>query len=78
MIPDKVYDYLKWICLICLPAIAWFINTISPYWGWQNTEAIVATINALGTLVGILIGVSTVNYNKQKDDTKESDKKEEK
>lgn len=65
MIPNKVYDILKWIGLIALPAIAWFVGQIGPVWGMPYVDAIVTTLNAAGTLLGILIGVSTVNYKKQ-------------
>ena len=64
MIPDSVYNVLKWVGLIALPAVAWFIAQIAPVWGIPNADAVVTTLNAAGTLIGILIGVSTINYNK--------------
>lgn len=63
-IPNSVYNILKWVGLIALPALAWFISTIAPVWGIQNAEAIVVTINATGTLIGVLIGVSSIEYYK--------------
>lgn len=63
-IPDSVYNVLKWIGLILLPACAWLVAQIAPEWGWQNTKAIVTTLNATGTFIGILIGVSTLSYYK--------------
>lgn len=63
-LPDAVYDVLKWIGLIALPAVAWFIGRIAPVWGIPNADAIVTTLNASGTLVGVLIGVSTIDYYK--------------
>lgn len=62
MISNKLYDVLKWLGLIALPGVAWFIATVGPVWGLENTQAVVTTINAAGTLIGVLIGVSTVNY----------------
>lgn len=64
MIPNKVYDILKWVGLICLPALAWFVGQIGPVWEMPRVDAVVTTLNAAGTLLGVLIGVSTVNYNK--------------
>jgi len=64
MLSDKAYNVLKWVCLICLPALAWFVGQIGPLWGVPRVDAIVTTLNALGTFLGLLIGVSTVNYNK--------------
>lgn len=66
-LPDGVYDILKWLCLICLPAFAWFYGAMAETWGLPNGDQIVTTLNAVGTLIGILIGVSTYKYNK--DDT---------
>lgn len=65
MISNKAYDILKWVGLICLPGLAWFVGQVGPVWGMPHVDAIVTTLNAAGTLLGILIGVSTVNYKKQ-------------
>lgn len=58
LLPSKVYSWAKWIGLIALPAIATFVSTVGPVWGWPRTDAIVTTINAIGLMVGALIGVS--------------------
>lgn len=58
LLPDGMYDVLKWLGLIALPAIATFISIVGPVWGMPDVEAVVTTLNALGTLVGVLIGVS--------------------
>lgn len=63
-LPDKLYDVLKWIALICLPAIAVFYGILADTWHLPYVQEIVITINAVGTLIGALIGVSTLNYNK--------------
>ena len=59
-IPSRVYDVLKWLGLIVLPALALFVNTVGPAWGWPHVDAIVTTLNALGILAGALIGVSAI------------------
>lgn len=61
---NKVYDILKWVGLIALPAVAWFVSVIAPVWGIPNADAIVTTLNAAGALLGVLIGASTVDYNR--------------
>ena len=60
LIPSRVYDILKWLGLIVLPALALFVNTVGPAWGWHYVDAIVITLNALGILAGALIGVSAI------------------
>lgn len=60
LIPDKLYDVLKWVGLIACPAFATFYGVIGPVWGMPHVDAIVTTINAVGLLIGALIGVSHV------------------
>ncbi|MBR1829873.1 MAG: holin [Atopobiaceae bacterium] len=57
-LPDKVYDLLKWCGLIACPALAVFYATVAPAWGWPYPDQIVLTLNALGVLIGVLIGAS--------------------
>lgn len=62
---DKVYNVLKWLCLIALPAAATLYTALSALWGWPNAQAVSGTITAIATLIGTLIGVSNSNYNKK-------------
>lgn len=63
MLPNSVYDKLKWICLILLPAAATFYGVIAKIWSLPYGTEIPATITALGVFLGALIGVSTHHYN---------------
>lgn len=67
LLPDRVYTVLKWLGLIALPAIAWCINVIAPAWGLPYADQIVTTVNAVGTLIGILIGASVIKASKSQD-----------
>ena len=58
IIPDKVYNILKWAGLIAFPAVATFVGTVGTACGWEFTGIAVTVITATGTLVGSLIGVS--------------------
>lgn len=64
-LPDKVYDILKWICLIALPTFAVFYAIIAKIWGLPYEAEIPATINAVAVLIGSLIGISQININKE-------------
>lgn len=66
--PDKLYDVLKWVCLICLPALAVFYYTLSKIWGLPFGAEIPATINAVAVLIGALIGISQINISKEERD----------
>ena len=55
---DRLYTVLKWTALIAFPSTATFIGVIGAVWGWADTDAVVTTINAVGALIGALIGAS--------------------
>ena len=62
---DKVYDVLKWIAIVALPAISTFIVVIGRIWGWGDIATMVAqTITAIAVLLGALLGISAIHYNK--------------
>lgn len=61
---NKVYDVLKWIALILLPAIATLYFALSGIWGFPYGEEIVGTITAIDTFLGVILGISSNTYNK--------------
>lgn len=61
LIPEKIYQVLKWVALILLPAVAVLISTIGPQWGMPYVDAIVTTINAIGLFIGTIIGASQLS-----------------
>jgi hypothetical protein len=65
---NKVYDVLKWIALLLLPALATFYGIVGKTWGLPYVEQIVVTINALGVFIGAIIGISNASYNKEKEE----------
>lgn len=61
---DKTYNVLKWIAQIVLPACIVAYGTISGAWGLPYTEPIVVTATAVDTLLGVILGISSSQYNK--------------
>ena len=59
-LPDNLYNILKWVGLIACPALATFYGVVAPLWGWPAPESVVTTINAIGVLIGALIGYSAI------------------
>lgn len=60
---NKVYDVLKWVAIIVLPALATFISVISRIWGWADLGGLIAqTITAVAVLLGAILGISNYNY----------------
>lgn len=57
------YDRLKWVAIICLPALSSFIVVISKIWGWADLGSMIAqTITAVAVLLGALLGISHIQY----------------
>lgn len=74
-LPDNVYNFLKWLGLIALPALATFYGVVGKTWDIPHTTEIVTTITAIGVLIGTLIGVSQYKINKEKESHEESEDK---
>ena len=64
-LPDKVYDCLKWICVVFLPAGATFFYALDQLFNWGLSEIVCGLIAATCTFLGGLLGVSTAQYNKE-------------
>ena len=64
ILDNKVYDILKYVALIVLPAIATLYFALSSIWGLPYGTEIVGSITAIDAFLGALIGISTKNYNR--------------
>lgn len=62
---NKVYDVLKWVCLIVLPAVGTLYTALAAAWGFPYAPQVVKTIVAVEAFLGALLGVSTAQYNKE-------------
>lgn len=63
---DKVYNVLKYLAIICLPALEEFVKRVLPIWNIPYASEIAETLNAIAVLVGALICVSVISYNNAK------------
>ena len=61
---NKVYDILMWVAQYFLPAIGTLYFALAGIWGLPYGEQIVGTITAVDTFLGILLGISSAQYNK--------------
>ena len=62
---DKLYDILKWICMIVIPALATAYVGLAGVWGWGYADEIAKTAAVSCTLLGALLGISTAEYRKR-------------
>lgn len=59
---DRMYNVLKHIALVVLPALATLYAALAAAWGWGYSTEIVATITAIDTFMGVILGLSSARY----------------
>ena len=64
---NKVYNILKWIAMIVLPACATLYLGLSNVWGLPYGEEVSTTITLVNTFLGTVLMISTNQYNKRVD-----------
>ena len=65
-LPNSLYDVLKWVTMIVLPALATAYVGLASIWGWPYADEVAKTTAVVCTLLGALLGISTAQYNKDK------------
>lgn len=63
MMNNKVYDVLKYVAIVGLPALALLYRSIATIWGLPYVEEIPETITAVNLCLGTLLCISTAQYN---------------
>ena len=61
---DKTYDIQNWIPMYLLPAAGTLYFALAGIWGLPYGEQVVGTITAVDTFLGVILGISTAQYNK--------------
>lgn len=74
---DKVYDILKWIALILIPAIGTLYFALAGIWGFPYADAIVGTLTAVDTFLGAILGISTSMYKKNQTESNDFNEEDE-
>lgn len=67
-LPDRVYDCLKWVAMIVLPALSTLYLGLAKIWGWPLGPEIAQTLMLLDAFIGALLGLSSIGYLSQKED----------
>ena len=62
---DKIYDTLKSVVQILLPALATLYFALGGIWDWPHIESVIGTVTAVTTFLGVTMGVSGHNYKKE-------------
>ena len=65
---NSTYDTLKFLCTILLPACGTLYFALAQIWNLPLAEEIVGTLSAVAVFIGAIIGISSIQYNKENDD----------
>lgn len=60
---NRLYDILKWICLILIPALTTLYVTLDSIFGWGYGSIVAKVSSAVCVCIGGIIGISTAQYN---------------
>lgn len=72
ILPDKVYNILKWILSVAVAPTIALITGLGQLYGF-DTFKIVETISLVATFLGAIFGISVYQYSKGTDDDKATD-----
>jgi branched-subunit amino acid transport protein len=65
LLPSAVYEILRWVTWIVLPAIATLISALNAAWGWNwPIDAILSTFAAVETFIGVVLGIAKYTNDK--------------
>lgn len=62
ILPNKIYDFLKWFTLIFMPALTTFVGVILNCFHFEGTEIILTIMAGFTTFLGAILGLSNLNY----------------
>ena len=69
ILPDKIYNTLKWVVILVIPAAAVLYKTLAGIWGWAFADEIPNTLYAIEVFLGAILGFTGFNYeNKKKEE----------
>ena len=64
ILKNSTFDFLKWMAMLFLPALATLVRVVFAIWNIPYGEQISATIVAINTFLGAILGISNMNYKK--------------
>lgn len=62
---NKIYDILKWIAIVFLPALTTFVGVVLTSLNVGNSEIVLTIMTGFATFLGTILGVSNIKYKKE-------------
>lgn len=66
---NKMFDFLKWMAMFFLPALATLVKVIFTIWNLPYGNEISSTIVAVNTFLGAILGISNLTYYNSKEES---------
>jgi len=63
-LPNRLYDFVKRLVTVVLPAGTVLYGSLAGIFGWGNTVEVVGTIGAVSIFLGAVLGISNVPFQK--------------
>lgn len=64
-IPPKLYDFLKYVALVILPAAAALVLGLGVTLNWSPATTVAGVLTLIDTFLGAILGKSASNYKQQ-------------
>ena len=61
---NRMFDIFKWVAILFLPALATLVSVVFKIWNIPYGPEIAATITAVATFLGAILGISHIQYKK--------------
>lgn len=74
---NKVYDILKWVTLVLLPALTTLVGVILNCFDVGCTDIVLTIMTAITTFMGAILGISNINYKSQRLEDEEMEDEDE-
>ena len=62
ILPNSVYDKIKWSVLVFIPALTTAYVGLSAIWGWPFAEQVAKTSAVVCAFLGTVLGISNLQY----------------
>lgn len=62
---NKVYDVLKWVAIVFLPALITFVGVVLTSLNVSNSEVVLTILTGFSTFLGSVLGISNINYKRK-------------
>ena len=63
-IPSKLFDILKWVVMICIPACTVAFVGLDGVFSWGYGDIVAKVSSIVCTLLGTLLGLSSISFYK--------------